>query len=1076
MASKPPVSATTPRSRPPRVRAWAERFRKAANHAASGIAAAWLALAAELFVVALLGQQRFASIWEVQFGSLWLAPTALGLAGACGLVGAGARALLRRDTSAARRVLAVFIGLAGGLSAWSVGGGRHLADPPRRVGFAALVAVIGGLCMLWLAPRAARLARRRPWALAAWGVGVVLALELANGLLLVRLYPGFHTSLAIAALCLAAALVPSSGGSTRRHRASVLLGVWCLSVLLSPATAKRLATFDNYRMVVLERAPVLGQAVLVAGRLAPPPPINTDCEGSDCWRELKSEGLSREARGASNLDWRGHDVMLISIDALRADHVGAYGYERTTTRHIDSLAAGDADHRGVVFNWAYCPTPHTSYSVTSLMTGKYMRPLLLQGAGADSDTWAGILRTYGFRTAAFFPPAVFFIDRDRFQPFMDSQLGFEYAKQEFLEGEPRVQQVASYLDAQDADRRVFVWVHLFGPHEPYEAHAGLGFGERDIDRYDSEIAASDRTVGRLVEEMRKRRPGSVVIVTSDHGEEFGDHGGRYHGSSVYEEQVRVPLVVSIPEQRGRAGADSRLSSPPKPSTRVNEVVQTIDLLPTVLGALDVPIPPRVRGRDLSPVIAKARKEKPEAGRPVGGFALVETDSQSLLAEGSQRLICERRVGACQLFDLNQDPEERKPIDDRGRREALQKRLKQLGASHGRFEQSGKRAEGKGWPAPILRGISGDGDAAIEIAALLDDADVEIRRKAAEILFELGRPESASSLELALRRDEDEQVKRWSALALTRLGRGAPLTYELAKSADLEWKRLAALALAEAGDKRGEATLIAWWKARDARDFERSKQILSALGRLRSEDAVWPMVQSLDDVRLRPFIARALAEIGEDVARVPLAKALGKERYQSARVELTRALVELGATAELVEPLKHFLGVPDPLAGGVGFAREAKILERLGGPDGRHLAKLEKQAQLGVQLLLIVPKGGNGSGVRALVRAESRSGGKVYIGPEEIVLKYDAKGIPRSPKDLPRIDRDKATVLDVPESNAPVEVWARLADSVGAKPGKPVNVVVFAERGVTIRGLALVPLSDELPPPPPKPWKPGQKEE
>lgn len=1026
----------------------------------------------ELCVVTGLGQRRFASVWEIQFGTLWLAPTALGLAGLCGAIGAGLGALLRHATPRAHRLLAALVAASGSVAAWSVGGGRHLAEPLRRIGFAAVVGAVAGLALLWMAPRAAQLATRRPWMLRWLGVGLIFALELVNGLVLVRLYPGFHTSLAVASLCLAGALLPSRRAVTRHYRAPVIAASWCFSLIFASLAAQRLATFDNYRMVVLERAPLLGQAVLAASHLAPPPPISADCEGADCWRQLKSEGLSREARGASSLDWRGRDVLLISIDAVRADHVGAYGYERATTRHIDALAAGDSEHRGVVFNWAYCPTPHTSYSVTSLMTGKYMRPLLLQGAGADSDTWAGILRTYGFRTAAFFPPAVFFIDRDRFEPFIQSQLGFEYAKQEFLEGEARVRQVTDYLDAQQADRRLFLWVHLFGPHEPYEGHPGLGFGDRDVDRYDSEIAAADRTVGQLVAAMRQRRPGTVVIVTSDHGEEFGDHGGRYHGSSVYEEQVRVPLVLSIPEQRGSEPS----ASPPIRPTRVNEVVQTIDLLPTVLGALDVPVPPRVRGRDLSPVIAKARETPPKDGPPRGGFALVETDAQSLLAEGSERLICERRVGACRLFDLDRDPAQRTPVHDPSRREALQKRLKQLGASHGRFEQSGKRAEGKGWPAPILRGISGDGDAAPEIAALLDDADVEIRRKAAEILFELGREETASSLELALRRDEDDQVKRWSALALTRLGRGAPLTYELVKSAELGWRRLAALALAEAGDKRGEAILIAWWKDDDAREFERSQQILAALGHLRSEDAVWPLVQTLDDVRLRPYIARALAEIGEDVARVPLARALAKERYQSARVALTQALVDLGATAELVEPLKHFLGVPDPLAGGVGFARGAKILDRLGGPDGRHLAKLEKHAGLGVQLLLVVPKGGNGKGVRVLVRAESPRGGKVYVGPEQVVLEYDRKGVPRSPKDLPRIDLDKATALDVPESSAPVEVWARLADSVGARPGKPVNVVVFAERGVRILGLALVPLSDELPPPAPKPWKPDQKEE
>src|SRR5690606_8143459 len=228
--------------------------------------------------------------------------------------------------------------------------------------------------------------------------------------------------------------------------------------LAAPA-AKRLATFDNFRLVLMERAPLLGQAVLAAGILAPPPPVD-DCEGDACWDESAQKKLSAELRGASDLDWRGRDVLLISIDALRADHVGSYGYARRTTPNIDRLAGAQQGYTGVIFDAAYCPTPHTSYSVTSLMTGKYMRPLVLQGAGADSDTWASILRTYGYRTAAFFPPAVFFIDRDRFAPFEDKQLGFEYAKKEFLEGEPRVAQLREYLDKTGDEHRVFAWVHL----------------------------------------------------------------------------------------------------------------------------------------------------------------------------------------------------------------------------------------------------------------------------------------------------------------------------------------------------------------------------------------------------------------------------------------------------------------------------------------------------------------------------------------------------------------------------------------------------------------------------------------
>src|SRR5690606_16639804 len=138
-----------------------------------------------------------------------------------------------------------------------------------------------------------------------------------------------------------------------------------------------------------------------------------DCaDGEDC-----SEPGAFGHEGAEALDLKGRDLLLITVDAMRADHVGAYGYQRTTTPEIDRLAK-----TGATFLYAYAPTPHTSYSITSLMTGKYMRPLLLQGAAQDSDTWAGLLRTYGYRTAAFYPPAVFFIDTDKFTGFKERGL------------------------------------------------------------------------------------------------------------------------------------------------------------------------------------------------------------------------------------------------------------------------------------------------------------------------------------------------------------------------------------------------------------------------------------------------------------------------------------------------------------------------------------------------------------------------------------------------------------------------------------------------------------------------------
>src|SRR6185503_12427125 len=123
--------------------------------------------------------------------------------------------------------------------------------------------------------------------------------------------------------------------------------------------------------------------------------------------------------------------------------------------------------------------------------------------------------------------------------------------------------------------------------------------DRDVDRYDAEIAAADAGLGAVVATVRERRPNAVVIVAADHGEEFAEHGGRYHGTTVYEEQVRVPLVVSAPGLL--------------PPHRVSAPVQLVDLLPTVLAGLQIPRPARVRGADLGPLLVGA-------GAPGAGFA------------------------------------------------------------------------------------------------------------------------------------------------------------------------------------------------------------------------------------------------------------------------------------------------------------------------------------------------------------------------------------------------------------------------------------------------------------------------
>lgn len=1056
-------------SRPPDVRQSSSRAglgRELLTHAADAFLALLAVALAEVIVVGALSWARFAGPYELGRSLKLLVPLA-GAAGALAAAAGGAivALVLRAETRGGRFALAAMAAAFGGVVGAGVTTGRHFEDVGRRVGFVAGLAVVLAAAVFFAAPavgRAVRAARR--WTLAAALVGIVVGIEIANVVVLPRLYPAFHAGLAALAVGVAC-LLPLAAREAEERAAPRLsvarvtaAGLLALTALaLVPRWSRMLAHADNLRLIYVERAPLAGSVVRAAAALAPPKPVD--------------DAPAMEMRSGHAVDFGGRDIVLVSIDALRADHVGAYGYERRTTPSIDALAA-----EGVLFEAAYTPTPHTSYAITSLMTGKYMRPLLLQGLGADSETWAQHLRRYGYRTAAFYPPAVFFIDGDRFAPFRDAFLGFEYRKVEFADAGKRVEQVEAYLKRVPAEKRMFLWVHLFEPHEPYEAHPEYGFGERDVDRYDAEIAAADAGVGKIVAAVRAARPGAVVIVTADHGEEFGEHGGRYHGTTVYEEQVRVPLVVSAPG----------LLSP----RRVKQPVQLIDLLPTVLAGLDIPRPARVRGTDLGPLLVG----KPPPPGFEDGLAFAETDEQTMLARGGLRLVCARKIGACALYDLAVDPGQRVGDGDKGSagRDALRAELAKIAASHGTFEVAGLRAEGKGWPAALRRGIAGDADAAADVAALLDDADVVIRRKAAEVLFDLRRPETAAALRLAVVRDEDSEVRTRAALALTRLGEGAARTRELVAEPDVPLRRLAALALAEQGDARGERELIAWWSRATSKNpaereplaETRAKEILAALGTIRSKDAVYPLIKSLDEVRLRPFIAEALAQIGEDAARPGLVEQLGRERYQTARVAIVKALLKLGAEDELAQPLARLLGMPDPLPNGLEYALKADVLQHIGGPRQSDLGRLRRLAKAGAPMRLLVPKVEKhpvDRGIRAICRARTSDGlpGEIRIG--RITSFVGAKGRYSSwiPSSAPELDPARSAVLRVEpgaDSGAMKEVFATLPPAVNLKQGEMGEFVVYATQNIEVVACAVVALQEELPPPPPEPWTPGPEEE
>lgn len=834
-----------------------------------------LGLAAENLAVGLLHRDLIAGPFEMGVSLVAATPIALAVLVLPALLLAGASFV-----SPATGRLAIGVPLAGVAAAvgyLSTGGRVAIGYRWPIVVVLAAATLAGTYAAL---PRVHRFARQQPDRAALCGFLLGVVAWVVDARVLPRLYPAFHGALGVLSLVGFAALALSLRRvGPRPAYAMVALGV--LAAAFTPRAARRLRSVDNLRLVLVEHAPFLGRAVELAARISPVPPL--EAEGDAATAEGPGEA------GPRTLDWSRKDILLVTVDALRADHLGAYGYRRPTSPNLDALAA-----RGARFDAAYCATPHTSYSVTSLMTGKYMRPLMALGVGDDSETWAGLLRRYEYRTAAFYPPAVFFIDEARFTHFRDQKLDFEYAKIEFTKPDLRFAQVRDYLAGARREVPLFLWVHLFEPHEPYEKHPEYDFGERPLDAYDGEVKTADALIGRIVAEFeRTRGTGNVILMSADHGEEFGDHGGRYHGTTVYEEQVRVPLLVVAP------GVAPRVVTAP---------AQTIDLLPTVLSALGIPRVPRLRGRDLGPALT---------GRPdPTARAFAETESAALYAKDALRMVCDKATSACRLYDVGVDPGELHDVSAAKPAEAaeMRKELGRIERDHGRFEG----ARGSKLPEALRRGLAGEGDAAPEVAELLDDANVELRREAARVLFRLRATTVDAALERARSHDEDARVRSYATLALART-RAAHLddAAALLRDADATLRGDAALALAEAGDARGEEELVRYFDS--AADFVDARECLRALARLRSKKAVPALVRKLADVRLRPDAAEALGVIGVEAARGPLLAAFEQERYLHARRPEALALLSLGGADDLRAPLRRFAGMPEPFPGALDVA-------------------------------------------------------------------------------------------------------------------------------------------------------------
>ncbi len=264
-------------------------------------------------------------------------------------------------------------------------------------------------------------------------------------------------------------------------------------------------------------------------------------------------------------------LVLITIDTLRADRVGAYGYERARTPRIDALAA-----RGVRFDHAYAAAPITLPSHASLMTGRYPPGHGARHNGIRVDaavpSLAKTLSGAGFTTGAFV--SAFPLDRRfglnaGFAEYSDRMpRGARGRLENERPGRKTVDDAVAWLaTARGSGRRVFLWVHLFEPHAPY---GQAGSGRPVAARYDDEIAESDVQVGRVLDALGPDAASAVIVVASDHGEAFGEHGEISHSLFVYDTTLRVPLVIA---------------GPGVPARSVGAPVSLVDVAPTVLPLL-----------------------------------------------------------------------------------------------------------------------------------------------------------------------------------------------------------------------------------------------------------------------------------------------------------------------------------------------------------------------------------------------------------------------------------------------------------------------------------------------------------
>jgi arylsulfatase A-like enzyme/Tfp pilus assembly protein PilF len=415
-------------------------------------------------------------------------------------------------------------------------------------------------------------------------------------------------------------------------------------------------------------------------------------------------------------------VLLISLDTVRADHLGCYGYSRIETPNIDRLAAD-----GIRFANAYTQVPITLPAHVTLLTGTYpmfngVRDFTSPGLPASVPTLAEILRRQGYHTAAFVSSFVLnsMWGLDRGFELYDDQVPLDATRRKDLfllqrSGDQTVDRLLEWLN-QNGANPFFVWLHLYDAHSPY--YSPDPFRSRYAGRpYDGAIAFEDEQVGRVIARLRDLNlyESTLVALASDHGESLGEHGESEHGFFVYDATVRVPLIIKPPA--GIAHATTGGATHPSRGTMQGTAGGT----PTGRGGLPALHQGTMQGLvvaepvalvDVAPTIGAVARLRPEETRSFQGRSLLRAGDRAGAAEGpaayaesyyplnsfgwhALRAIITSQfkyidAPRAELYDLQSDPEERSNIIARNSAvaAALRERLSELETT---FAVQGKAA-------------------------------------------------------------------------------------------------------------------------------------------------------------------------------------------------------------------------------------------------------------------------------------------------------------------------------------------------------------------------------------------------